>query len=236
MRISAPLTQALISVLIIVATVNADERHESHGSEIYHRLELDADIGYGREDLSQSWDLNGWVGDDINKFWVKSEGQINDGDPEQMEFWGLYSRNVAEFWDFQAGVRHDFRPAAVSYLALGLDGLAPLFFETEAHIFLSDDGDFTARIREKNELLITQRSVLEPYAEINFATTDVGDHGSGVTEGELGLKLLYQITRECAPYLDLKYQRLFGETSDNAKDNGEDVDDFITSVGLRILF
>ena len=120
----------------------------------------------------------------------------------------------------------------------GFEGLAPYFFETEAHLFVSDEGDVSARLRQENDFLITQRLILQPYLEANFYAQDVADKeiGAGLSNGEIGLQTRYEITRKFAPYLDLRYERKFGETSSIAKSNGEDNNDFIAAIGLRIMF
>lgn len=218
-----------------VATHPADHQH---GSEIWHMVTLETDYGGGEHGPVASWDLNGWVGTDENKLWLKSEGENEDGTTEQAELWAMYSRNIHDFWDFQVGLRHDTQPVSTSYLVLGFEGLAPYFFETEAHLFVSDEGDVSARLRQENEFLLTQRLILEPYAEINLFAQDVEeqDIGAGLSSGEIGLQTRYEITRKFAPYVDLKYERKFGETSSIAKREEDDNDNFIAAVGIRFMF
>ncbi len=210
----------------------------AHGQELFHAFRLETDYGAGTEGPVASWDFDGWIGGDYNKLWLKAEGENTDGKTEQAEFWALYSRNVSTFWDFQAGIRHDIRPESTTYLVLGTEGLAPYFLDIEAHLFVSDEGDVSARMRGETDFLITQRLILQPYAEINLSAQDVPELGigAGLTEGEIGLQTRYEITRKFAPYLDLRYERKFGETSSNAKDEGEDNDAFIAAVGLRFMF
>ncbi len=210
----------------------------SHSSQLFHAFRVETDYGAGTEGPVASWDFDGWIGGDYNKLWLKSEGERSDGETEQAEFWAMYSRNVATFWDLQAGIRHDTQPQSTTYFVLGTEGLAPYFFETEAHLFLSEDGDLTARISQENDFLITQRLILQPHAEIELSAQDVPekDIGAGITKGEIGLQTRYEITRKFAPYVDFRYERKFGETSSIAKDEGEDNDDFIAAVGLRLMF
>lgn len=212
--------------------------HATHGPSIFHAFRLEADYGAGSEGAVASWDFDGWIGGDYNKLFLKSEGENSDGETEQAEFWAMYSRNVATFWDLQAGIRHDIKPESTTYLVLGTEGLAPYFFETEAHLFISDEGDVSARLREENDFLITQRLILQPYAEIELSAQDVPeqDIGAGFTQGEIGLQTRYEFTRKFAPYVDFRYERKFGETSSIAKDEGENNDDFIAAVGLRFMF
>lgn len=207
-------------------------------NQLFHAFRLETDYGGGTDGPVASWDFDGWIGGDYNKIWLKSEGERSDGETEQAEFWALYSRNVATFWDVQAGIRHDTQPQSTNYFVFGIEGLAPYFIETEAHLFISDEGNFTARLRREHDLLITQRLILQPYGEINLSAQDVPEQeiGAGFTEGEIGLQTRYEFTRKFAPYVDFRYERKFGETSSIAKDEGEDNDDFIAAVGLRLMF
>lgn len=216
----------------------ANDHKAEHGGQIFHRFVLETDYGADQHDPIASWDLDGWIGTDENKLWLKSEGEIVDGTTEQAELWAMASRNVSTFWDVQVGLRHDIQPAATSYLVLGVNGLASYFFETEAHLFISDEGDVSARLRQENEFLITQRLILQPYLEANFYVQDVANQqvGAGLADAEIGLQTRYEITRNFAPYIDLRYESKFGETSSIAKRNGEDADDFIASMGVRLMF
>lgn len=237
MRIKTFLIAGLLAAALSSPSM-AMEGMDDHGSQIFHAFRFEVDYGGGQSGPVASWDMDGWIGGDYDKLWIKSEGESADGKLEQAEFWALYSRNISDFWDAQAGIRHDTQPSSTSYLVLGVNGLAPYFFETEAHLFLSDDGDLTARLREENDFLLTQRLILQPYAEINLSAQDVPeqDIGAGLTNGELGLQTRYEITRKFAPYVDVRYERKFGETSSIAKSNGEDNDNLIGSIGLRLMF
>lgn len=211
---------------------------DEHGSQIFHAFRLETDYGGGKNGAVAGWDFDGWIGGDDNKLWLKSEGENADGEIEQAEFWALYSRNVATFWDAQIGLRHDTQPVSASYLTIGFNGLAPYYFETEAHLFISNEGDVSARLREENDFLVTQKLVLQPYVEVNLFAQDVPeqDIGAGIADGEIGLQARYEITRKFAPYVDVSYSRKFGETSSIAKNNGEDNDELIGSIGLRLMF
>lgn len=217
---------------------NHNPADHQHGSETYHMFRMETDYGAGQHGPVASWDFDGWYGTDENKLWLKSEGENEDSVTEQAEFWGMYSRNVAEFWDIQAGIRHDTRPSSTTYAVFGVEGLAPYFFETEAHLFISDEGDVTARLRQENDFLVTQRLILQPYAEVNLSAQNVEDQeiGAGLTDGEIGLQTRYEFTRKFAPYVDVRYERKFGETSSIAKKNREDNDNVIAGVGLRLMF
>lgn len=119
-----------------------------------------------------------------------------------------------------------------------IHGAGCVVFETQAHLFISEEGDVSARFRQENDFLITQRLIIEPYAEINLFAQDVPDRGigAGISDGKIGLQTRYEITRKFAPYVDVHYGRKFGETSSIAKQNGEDKDAFAGAIGLRLMF
>jgi len=238
MHIKLTVFAALLALSYSNAAWSAEDHMDEHGGQTFHMFRLEADYGAGQDDPVGSWDFDGWIGGDDNKLWLKSEGEVVDGKTEQAEFWAMYSRNVATFWDAQIGIRHDIQPESTSYLVLGVEGLAPYFFETEAHLFVSDEGDVSARLRQENDFLLTQRLILQPYVEANLYAQDVADQevGAGLSSAEFGLQTRYEITRKFAPYVDFRYERKFGETSSIAKKNGEDNDDFIASIGLRLMF
>lgn len=228
----------LLSLLLSTTFIPPAQAGEEHGGALYHGFTLETDYGAGQHGPVASWDLDGWIGGDTDKLWLKSEGENSDGTLEQAEFWALYSRNIATFWDMQAGLRHDTQPVSTSYAVIGLQGLAPYHFETEAHLFLSNEGDVSARLRGETDLLWTQRFISQPYAEVNLFAQDVPeqDIGAGISDAEIGLQTRYEFKREIAPYLDLRYERKFGETSSIAKSNGEDNDNFIAALGMRFMF
>lgn len=185
------------------------------------------------------WDAEGWVGKDLHKLWVKTEGEHVDGDFEEAELQLLYSRAVAPFWDMQFGWKHDFRPRpSRDWLALGVKGLAPYYFDIDAAVFVGGSGRTAARLQAEYELMLTQKWVLVPEVELNLFGKDDRETGtgSGLSDIEAGLRLRYEIRREFAPYVGVNWTRLFGNTADYAREEGEDTDDIQLVLGLRFWF
>lgn len=57
------------------------------------------------------WEGEGWIGGDINRLAIKSEGEGDVGGRlESAELQALYSRAIDPWWNVVAGVRQDFRP------------------------------------------------------------------------------------------------------------------------------
>jgi copper resistance protein B len=237
MRTSTIIFAFLATSGILLAEDMAHDMAREHGGAVHHMFVLEAEAGGRAEGAISGWDLDGWIGTDDNKLWLKSEGQGSARKLEDAETWVLYSRNVATFWDFQAGVRHD-EPDSATYAVLGFNGLAPYFFETEAHLFVSDQGDVSLRLRRENDLLLTQKLILQHYVELDAFAQDVPSKhvGAGLANGKIGIQTRYEFTRKFAPYVDLHYGRAFGETSNLAQGRGEETEELVGAIGLRLMF
>jgi len=187
------------------------------------------------------WDVQAWLGSDYNKLWLKSEGVwlFDKERAEEAQVELLYSRNVTSFWDLQAGIRHDFKPEPIrTFAALGVQGLAPYWFEVEATAYISDDGDLSAVLEAEYDLLLTQRLILQPRFETSVAVQEVEKYGigKGVNDIELGVRLRYEFRREFAPYIGISWSRKIGETADLAEDDGEDIDATLFVIGIKAWF
>lgn len=183
----------------------------------------------------------GFWGGDRDKIWIKTEIErdFEAGEFEEAELQALWSRAIGPFFDFQAGVRHDFAPSPTrTYGVVGVQGLAPYWFEIDAALFLSDEGDVTARLEAEYEFLLTQRLILEPRAELDFAAQDVAELGvgAGLSTAEIGARLRYEIRREFAPYIGVEWSRAVGATADFTRADGEDAGAVSFVAGVRFWF
>lgn len=203
---------------------------------LFHMLRAEGDWSRkDGEDLA-SWEAEGWIGRDVNKLFLKSEGEVRNSVAHEAELWGLYSRKIADFWDVQAGVRQDFAPEDTTFAVIGVEGLAPYFFETAAHLYVSHRGDVGARLEQSLDLPITQRFIAKPHLKADFWAQDVPEYdaGAGLSTIETGIQFRYEIVRKFAPYLDINYQRGIGETAGIMRANGEDAGELTFRIGLRI--
>lgn len=185
------------------------------------------------------WDVQGYYGGDIGKFWFKSEGEGSFGEAiEDAEIQALYSRAIAPFFDFQAGIRQDLAGPGRTHAVAGIQGLLPYMFEVDAATFLSDKGDLTARIEAEYDQRLTQRIILQPRAEINLSAQDIPEFGvgSGIDNFELGLRLRYEITPEFAPYIGVEQEWKLGGSRDFARAAGDDSSITNYVVGVRFWF
>ena len=216
-------------------------RAEHGGGQTYRLVadQLEMSLRNGRD--GYAWEgVQFWYGGDLNKLWLKSQGEGTFGEGlESAEIQALFSRAIAPFFDVQAGVRYDFRPRPDrAHLVLGIQGLAPYWFEIEAAAFLSEDGDITARAEAEYDLRITQRLILQPRAELDFSLQDVPELGigAGFSTAEVGLRLRYEIVPEFAPYVGVQYEHAFGDTADFRRASGDDVGGWSLVLGVRTWF
>lgn len=209
-----------------------------HGGSRVSKLQADL-LEWAPNGDRYSWEVEGWYGGDINRlvFKTEGEGQSREG-VEAAEVQLLYSRAVARYTDVQAGVRYDLEPRSRAYATLAVDAMFPYWFEAEGSLFLSEKGDLLARVEGSYDFRLTQRLILQPRAELEFAAQDIPDSqiGSGLSKGELGLRLRYEIRREFAPYVGVSYERAFGDTADFVRAHGEDAESTRFVVGLRAWF
>lgn len=212
-----------------------------------HRLlsvdRLEAQLADGED--GYVWELNAWYGGDIDRLWIKSEGEGEFGASlEEAEIQALWSHAIGPYFDVQAGIRYDIRPNSAqngpdrAHAVLGIQGLAPYFFEIDVAGFLSDAGDLTARIEAEYDQRITQRLILQPRIELGLAAQDIPEIGvgSGLSDLEAGLRLRYEIVPEFAPYIGAEWQRQFGDTADFTRIAGGDPDRIVFLAGVKLWF
>ncbi|QBM75954.1 copper resistance protein B [Sphingomonas sp. AAP5] len=186
------------------------------------------------------WDGEAWFGGDINRLWLKSEGEgaLREG-VESAEVQALYSRAVGPYFNLQAGVRHDFQPSPNrTYATVGFEGLSPYMFEVEGALFLSTKGDLLGRLEGYYDQRITQRLILQPRIEFNLSAQAVPENrlGAGLTDAELGLRLRYEIRRQFAPYIGVSYVAQTGRTADFTRAEGKDPTTTSFVAGVRVWF
>lgn len=214
--------------------------HEQGGQTLYQVMFNLAEYQARAGRDGYRWDGEAFVGGDIDRLWLKSEGEgaFREG-IESAEVQALYSRAVGPYFNLQAGVRHDFQPGpSRTYATLGFEGLAPYMFEVEGALFLSDQGDLLGRLEGYYDQRITQRLILQPRVELNLSAQDVPAYriGTGLTDAELGLRLRYEISRQFAPYVGLSYEAKTGRSADFARADGKDPTTTSFVAGVRFWF
>jgi len=211
----------------------ADEHN--FGSLLVDRLErVDTSDGY-----ATAYDAQAWFGRDYDRLVVKAEGDYDQGKLQEARTELLWGHAIATFWDTQLGARYDSGVGPDrSWLAFGVQGLAPYWFEVDATAYVGEGGRTALRLSGEYELLITQRLILQPRLELNaYGKSDEAlGIGSGLSDIKAGLRLRYEFTRQIAPYLGVERAEKFGQTADLARAAGEEADETSWVAGVRFWF
>ena len=204
---------------------------------VFDRIEAwDAAHGTG-----QAWEAVAWLGTDLDRLWLRSEGERAGGSTESADVEVLYGRAIARWWDAVAGVRHDFAfggGPSRTYAALGVIGLAPYKFEVSATAYLGESGQLGVGAEAEYEMLFTNRLIGQWLVEGEAWSKDdpaVGI-GSGLSKVEAGFRLRYEFHRQFAPYVGVVWERAYGGTADLRRAASGDVDDTRIVAGVRIWF
>lgn len=213
----------------------ADE-HE-FGSILVDRLEHARARNGGA--TATGYDMQAWFGRTYDRFVIKAEGERASGGRREARTELLWSHAVASYWDAQLGMRQDSGDGpGRSWLAFGVQGLAPYWFEVDAAAYLADSGRTALRLGAEYELLLTQRLILQPRVEVNFygKPDTARDIGSGLADGVFGLRLRYEVSRQFAPYIGVERAAKYGQTAGLARAAGEPTGETRWVAGLRFWF
>lgn len=213
--------------------------HTVHDTSFHYKVLFDQlEWQYLHGEPGLRWDTTSWFGGDINRVWIKSEGEAVDGILDEANVRAFYGRSFSRWFDWLIGVRHDMRPSPThTWLAIGLHGLAPQWFEVEATAYVGPSGHLAARLEAEYELLLTQRLVLQPLVELSLSAEDPDRGiGAGLSTGEVGFRVRYEVKRELAPYAGVVWHRKLFGTADFAKAGGRDIGGWHFVAGLRTWF
>jgi copper resistance protein B len=180
-----------------------------------------------------------WIGGDIDRVWLRAEAESGSGRVESASVHALWGRSFSRWWDVVAGIRQDVRPGdPQTWAAVGIQGLAPYWFEVEATAYIGADARTRVNLEAEYDLLLTNRLVLQPVieADIYGKSDPARGIGAGLSAIETGLRLRYEIRRELAPYVGVTWHRSFFGTADRARAEGEDAGGARFAVGLRTWF
>lgn len=232
----------------IPALTDADRRaafpdvhgHKVHDSSInWYVLADQLEWQKNNDSGGFSWDVSGWVGGDIDRLWLRSEGETSKGKTESAEVQALWGHAVSPWWDVVAGARQDFRPGRQqTWLAAGFQGMPLYNLETELTAFAGERGRTALRFETEYDVLLTNRLILQPSLEANVFSKDDKDREivKGLSNTELSLRLRYEVRREFAPYIGVSWNQLYGNTADMAAREGEKDNEVRFLLGARVWF
>jgi copper resistance protein B len=215
------------------------EGHAVHDRKFNYFILFDQVEWLGSSDGGIKVDKVSWFGGDINRGWLRFDGETHDGAVESASADALYGHSFSRWWDVVAGIRQDFRPGdPQTWAAIGVQGLAPQWFEVELTGYVGASGRTAARLEVEYEWLFTNRVILQPLIELEIYGKDDPERGlgAGLSSIETGLRLRYEIRRELAPYIGITWDRKLFGTADLARQAGEDAGRTRVAFGLRTWF
>ena len=193
----------------------------------------------GDDNSFSTYDTTAWIGNSYDRVVIKAEGDVDAGNVVDSQTQLLWSHAISSFWDAQLGVSNNSGDAPDrNWLAMGVQGLAPYWFDVEATVYWGENGRTALQLKTDYELLITQRLILQPRLEMNaYGQNDPATGaGSGLSDVAAGLRLRYEFNRQFAPYIGVEWVSLYGNTADYARANGEDTHDTQWVAGVRFWF
>jgi copper resistance protein B len=186
-----------------------------------------------------AWKIESTLGRDFDKFALRSEGVIADGAIEEGDVELLWRHAAAAFWDTTLGVRRDIgQGASRSWLAFGVQGLAPYWIDVEATAYVGDAGRTAFRLELDHDVRLTQRLVVQPRVELDaYGRDDARARvGAGVESATLALQLRYELTRGFAPYVGVERVNRYGIAADSARADGLGARETLWVAGVRLRY
>ncbi|MBR9910261.1 MAG: copper resistance protein B [Gammaproteobacteria bacterium] len=197
-------------------------------------------LEYQEDSETTVYDVQAWYGTTYDRLVIKAEGDIADDTLEESSTDLLWGHALNAYFDTQLGIRLDQSDAGEDrqWLALGVQGLASYWFELDVTAYVGDNGRTALTAAAEYELLLTQRLILQPRAELNLYGKDDPENalGSGLSDLALGLRLRYEFSRQFAPYIGLEWTSTYGDTADYLRAAGEDRSDTQVVAGIRFWF
>ena len=219
-----------------------DDHLKEHGGQIYQVTKLenawivDED---GKGTLGTKFET--LIGTDENRLFIEANLDKAESNDPKYDVSALYSRNVAPFWDVQAGVRYSEDRNNNSNRVdgvVGILGLAPYFFETQAYLYGGENNFWGASFDVNRDLLLTQKLITQPYIEADIVLNDNSDFASktGLSELKTGIKTRYEITKRIRPFVDVAYQYEKGQKATSMQEATESEKGWKYGAGIELVF
>ncbi len=187
----------------------------------------------------QAVDAQAWAGGDIDKLWLKVDGERASGKLGATRTEAFWNHAIATYWGLQAGARHDFGEGpGRTWAAFGFQGLSPYWFDIQATAYVGQSGRTALRFEAEYDLRLTQKLILQPDVKVGLYGKNDPERaiGAGLSDIDAGLRLRYEFSRKFAPYIGVVWNRKFANTARYARESGNAVQETRVVAGLRIWF
>ncbi|TEU27281.1 copper resistance protein B [Alkanindiges illinoisensis] len=220
-----------------------DDHLKEHGGQIYQLTRLEnawlVDEN-GKGNLGTRFDT--LIGTDENRLFIEVNSEKPESSDINYDISALYSRNVAPFWDVQTGVRYSEDKNSPNNNridgVIGILGLAPYFFETQAYLYGGENNFWGASFELERDLLLTQKLITQPYIEADVVFSDDSDYAakSGLSELKTGIQTRYEITKRIRPFVDVAYQYEKGQKATSMQEATDSEKGWKYGAGIELIF
>lgn len=225
-----------------------DHRTE-HGAQIYAVTTLDNKwlLNEDGEGALKS-ELETRIGTDENKIFIKVHLDKHESHDAEYDVKALYSRMISDFWDAQIGARYRVEKVALDQhrkdteekmdAVIGLHGMAPYFFETDAYFYVGEDHFSGFSLETERDLLLTQKIIFKPYLDMDLIFNDDSKYAkkSGLSNITAGIETRYEISKKVMPYLDIAYEYSKGNDATTWQVESDSEKGWLYGAGIRFKF
>ena len=188
------------------------------------------------------------IGSDEHKIVIQAHMDKHQAEYAQYDAKVLYSRMISDFWDVQAGLGYGSEKLKLDHQStdteetlsgvVGLHGLAPYFFETNAYLYLGQDDFVGLSLETERDVLLTQKLILKPYLEMHMLFNDASKYAqkTGLSQATLGLETRYEISKKIMPYIDIAYEYNKGNEATPWQEAAAADQGWLYGAGLRFVF
>ena len=175
-----------------------------------------------------------WVGSSQHKGWLRLDTALPiSASLGAVELQGLYSYALGENWELQGGLRHDLNTTpALTYGAIGLQGVTPQDIELDLSAFVRTSGDLSFAATIEYDVALTEQLILQASLELVAALGNDETAGlkSGIPAREAAMRMVYRVNDNLSPYLALVWERHEGFDEDGAES------ELLFAAGLSFSF
>ena len=220
------------------------EHIKEHGGQMYQQTTLESRWlrNNDGEGVLKS-ELETRTGTDENKIFIKVHADDAESEQAEYDVKMLYSRNVTDFWDVQAGLRYrndQNREVDQDQVdaVIGVHGLAPYFFETNAYLYVGQDNQTSLSLETERDVLLTQKLIVKPYLDLNVILSDASSYAqkTGLSSAQLGLEMRYEINKKVMPFIDVAYGYKQGHEQTDWQAESASDQEWLYGAGIRFKF
>ena len=217
---------------------------KEHGGQVYQQTIFESKWLRNEDGESVlNSELETRIGTDENKVFIKIHADQAESQQAEYDAKLLYSRMLSDFWDVQAGLRYlnnqnrEVDQEQVGAI-VGIHGLAPYFFETDAYLFVGQDQQVSFTLETERDLLLTQKLILKPYLDVNVIFSDDSNYAkkSGLSTAQLGLETRYEINKKVMPFVDVAYGYNKGNEETAWQQQSSSKNEWLYGGGIRFKF